>query len=162
MPQPELKPDSIHDIIDQTVRMFESESPGVSVTRHQNPEIPTLWLDREQIQRAIYNLLKNAREAFTPGDTVEISTRMIQNAAQQNWCQISIKDQGCGMTQEVLTHATDPYFTTKEHGSGIGLFITRRIILEHDGEFKIESKPHKGTSVQLLLPAYRWSTGNSR
>jgi nitrogen fixation/metabolism regulation signal transduction histidine kinase len=162
MPQLELKPDSIHDIIDKTIQIFESESPGITVRKQQRPDIPTLWLDREQIQRAIYNLLKNAREASRPGDTVEISTQMIQNSDQRNWCQIAIRDQGCGMTQDVLSHATDPYFTTKSHGSGIGLFITRRIILEHGGEFLIQSKHRKGTWVQLLLPAYRRSAGNSQ
>jgi nitrogen fixation/metabolism regulation signal transduction histidine kinase len=143
MPHLDLKKEDIADIVRQSVRLFETE---FDVRLDTDEGIDPVPLDRDQFRRAIHNLLKNAIEASSPGDSIDVTLKKVANRIR-----IQIIDHGKGMDRETIEKAAAPYFTTKEGGSGIGLFMVKRIIKDHGGEFEIRSEPNKGTCVTIEL-----------
>jgi len=106
-----------------------------------------LQLDPKQFRRAVLNVLINAVEACPAAGRVRLFSR-ISNAA----CEIEIRDDGPGMSREILDKAFDPYFTTKRTGTGLGLSITRGIIEEHGGIIEIHSSEEQGCQAVIALP----------
>ncbi len=145
MPQLELKKENIDELIRDCIALYQN----YPIHFENNATTHTLHLDREQIRRAINNLLKNAIEAspeklpirvvLTNPESVELSVR------------ITIQDQGTGIEKSLLKKILKPYYTTKKEGSGLGLFIVNRIISEHGGKFIIESEKDKGTTINIEL-----------
>jgi len=103
--------------------------------------------DREQLRRALRNLLLNALEA-TPKGTVKI--RVEERGAAS--VRIRIRDWGCGMNQETLENLFTPLYTTKARGTGLGLCYARKVVERHGGTLKIKSRSGIGTLVTLDLP----------
>jgi two-component system nitrogen regulation sensor histidine kinase NtrY len=112
------------------------------------PPAPTGWFDPAQLQQVLINLVKNADEAGGPrtGTSIEIE------AASEGGVRVTVHDRGQGMSDELLKKALVPAFTTKEHGSGMGLALCREIIDAHDGRLRISRRDGGGTSVSLWLP----------
>ncbi len=97
-------------------------------------------------------LIANAREALPPeGGRVEITTAI----DALGWLVLEVHDSGSGMTDEVLHHALEPFFTTKPDRSGLGLALARGVWRSHRGAFSIESTPGRGTLVRLTCPTWR-------
>ncbi|CAN0595756.1 unnamed protein product [Laminaria digitata] len=109
-------------------------------------------VDREQISRALINLVKNAQEAISGSGEVKLSAQdeALQGAAGV-WLQVA--DNGPGMSSEVLNSLFTPYFTTKAEGTGLGLAIVDRIVSEHGGQVRVQSQPGEGTTIRLWLPS---------
>jgi signal transduction histidine kinase len=129
-----------------------------------------LWLanvDEGQISQVIHNLLINADHAMPKGGTITISC---ENAIvvepsklplkQGNYVRINVRDHGIGIPQEHLPKIFDPYFTTKQKGSGLGLAMAYSIVSQHGGHIFAESVPGKGTTFILYLPAFDSVTAN--
>ncbi len=121
-----------------------------------------LWLvevDPGQMSQVIQNMILNAREVMEEGGTVTISARNYEGKVEElhtpltRWVEITIADEGPGMTTAVSEHLFDPYFTTKEKGSGLGLSICHSIISQHRGTIRVASAPGAGTTFTILLPA---------
>ncbi|MBN2357470.1 HAMP domain-containing protein, partial [candidate division KSB1 bacterium] len=148
MPTLTFKPALMQDIIRQTVQLVEAENPAIKIESNLE-NTRSILVDCEQIRRALHNLLKNAAEASSPGDAIHVSLKNLTDHEKQ--LQIVIRDQGCGMDADTLQKATEAYFTTKKHGSGLGLLIAQRIIFEHQGRMRIESRAGKGTTVYIDL-----------
>lgn len=105
--------------------------------------------DGVQIFRALQNVVMNAIEAV-PSNAGVVRIRCIANC---RCAEIRVEDNGCGMSSEEVAHAFDPYFTTKKcNGTGLGLFITKRIVEEHKGSIMMQSEPDKGTCISIRLP----------
>jgi len=149
MPHLELKPENIREIIKSSARLFEGEIHKVSINLNLDDDVPLIQLDKEQFRRVMHNLLKNAMEASSPGDRVDVN--LVNTAKEKPQVRIEIIDHGCGMDDETLAKAFRPYFTTKEKGSGLGLFIVNRIIADHGGELNVKSEKNKGTFVTIFL-----------
>ncbi len=103
--------------------------------------------DPKQLRRAVLNVLINAVEACRPGGRVRLYSRLTDDH-----CEIEIRDDGPGMSQETADHAFDPYFTTKKTGTGLGLSITRGIIEEHGGTIALDSQEELGCQALICLP----------
>lgn len=103
--------------------------------------------DRGKMKVAIRNILINAIEAIRGPGRVEINLR--DKGAE---LELEIKDSGCGIPEEVAVHIFEPYFSTKEKGTGLGLPICKRIVEEHEGTIRLESQPGQGTTVTITLP----------
>ena len=122
-----------------------------------------LWpvnIDEGQVSQAINNLIINADQAMPEGGIIEVRAENVVITKDfgiplppGEYLKISIKDQGVGIPEKYLQKIYDPYFTTKQRGSGLGLATTYSIIRKHDGYIDLESKVGVGTIFYMWLPA---------
>jgi len=105
--------------------------------------------DPRQLKQALLNIGLNALDAMPRGGALEIAVRP---EAQPGMVEIAVRDTGCGMASEVQARMFEPFFSTKEEGSGIGLYVAQRVIEGHRGTIAVESAPGKGTAFRILIP----------
>ncbi|MHA1868423.1 MAG: ATP-binding protein [Candidatus Heimdallarchaeaceae archaeon] len=132
----------------------KAEDNNVEIKFHPSPNIGEICLDEKGIYRCILNLVSNAIDACdkSPG-IVEIIIKPIKD---DKWVQITVSDNGCGISQENLKKLFDSFFSTKgSKGTGLGLAITQKIISEHKGNIDVESKLGEGTKFIIELPINR-------
>ncbi len=113
-------------------------------------------LDAGQLELALLNLVRNAADATPDGGTIVIATRRLAADAQgEGPAEISVADQGTGMSAETARRATEPFFTTKERGkgTGLGLSMVNGFAEQSGGRLAIETAPGSGTTMRLLFPA---------
>lgn len=140
----------LNELIAATV----SDAKGyVRVPVLQNLDIvPPLSIDREQIHKVLENLLMNASDALL-GQDGEIA---VASGHKDNWAEISIWDNGCGMPREFIEKSLfRPFQTTKKQGMGIGLYHCKTIVEAHGGRIEVESEEGRGTTFRVLLPMAR-------
>ncbi|MEA3421960.1 MAG: ATP-binding protein, partial [Acidobacteriota bacterium] len=142
---------------------------GSNVKAHNNfPD--DLWqikADKEQISQVISNLIINANQAMSDGGNLYIKIENIENLREStawhlkgNFVKLSIQDEGVGIPAEHIKKIYDPYFSTKQTGSGLGLTIARNIIIQHNGHINVTSKPGIGTTFTIFLPAEKFFNGS--
>lgn len=137
--------------------------PDVRVELELGAETPDCLIDPALFDTAVLNLVVNARDAMPNGGEIRVITGpLVQETATPDppgpgtYVCVSVKDQGCGMTAEVLRNAFDPFFTTKgEEGTGMGLPQVRALMRMIGGHVRIASEPGIGTTVDLLFPSIR-------
>ena len=104
-----------------------------------------------ELRQAIWNLILNALQSMSEGGKLKIGTRPVF-IDEEEYLEIQVNDDGCGIEEENFDNLFDPFYTTKEKGTGLGLAIVNKIVENHQGRIKIESKPGEGTSCMVLLP----------
>lgn len=109
--------------------------------------LPKLLLDEKYIKQAVLNLVKNALGAMPEGGVLTIRTEK-----KGDYVRLQVIDTGIGIPPEYLDKIFEPYFTTKEFGSGLGLTIVYKIVKEHQGEITVDSEPGKGTVFTIKFP----------
>lgn len=130
---------------------------------HCDYDIPdNLWnaeIDTGQISQVIQNIIINARDAMPDGGVIELSCQNITSHGAphlpqlpKSYIKTTIRDSGCGITENYLDKIFDPYFSTKQMGSGLGLAICHSIIKKHDGSISVQSTLDEGTTFTLYLP----------
>ena len=118
-----------------------------------------LWLvevDSGQVAQAISNVVINADQAMPEGRVLRISARNVTVDAEGvsvRYVVIKIADHGVGIPAAHLARIFEPYFTTKQKGSGLGLAVTYSVVKRHDGYIRVESNPGVGTTFRVYLPA---------
>ena len=121
-----------------------------------------LWsaeIDIEQISQALHNILLNARQAMPEGGIIEVRAENVVFDVDSlplrsgKYVLISVRDHGCGISADVLPRIFDPYFTTKQSGSGLGLATVHAIIAKHEGHITVQSTLGVGTTFTVYLPA---------
>jgi signal transduction histidine kinase len=127
----------------------ELEERGVSVLLDIDESVPLLELDPVQMQQVFHNLLRNAVQAIASGRDGRIQ---ISIHAAETEVLLRISDNGSGIPQEQMGVLFEPFRSNKSEGSGLGLLIVRRIVREHGGDLKIESREGSGTAVTISLP----------
>jgi signal transduction histidine kinase len=147
--RPELKPVSLNDIVADTLLLLDPEIKNRGVTLEYNlaARLPAAPLDAAQVKQALLNLIKNAVQAMTQGDTLTLTT-----LADDDGVWVHVADTGGGISQEKINRIFQPYFTTKEKGTGLGLMIVQRIVREHGGRIELESHTGRGTTFRLWFP----------
>jgi PAS domain S-box-containing protein len=110
-------------------------------------DMPRFSFDERYIKQALLNLIKNAMVAMPKGGTITITTKKKDEEVH-----ISVKDTGIGIPEDNLPKIFEPYFTTKDTGSGLGLTLVFKIIREHRGEITVKSKEGEGTVFFITLP----------
>jgi signal transduction histidine kinase len=147
--RPQLRPENINSIIEESVRFFapEIKDRDVVVEQELRSDLPILQLDRDQMKQAFYNLIKNSLEAMKRRGILRIRSNM-----DDTHVLVRFTDTGGGISAENLSHVFEPYFSTKAAGSGLGLLIVRRIVREHGGELSVQSTEGKGLSATVRLP----------
>ena len=124
------------------------------------PDLRPVHADKGQISQVIQNLIINANQAMPKGGTIEVTAFNKEIGRGENphlteghYVGIAIKDSGVGIPETLLKNIFDPYFTTKQTGSGLGLSICYSIIRNHGGLISVESEEGKGTTFTVMLPA---------
>ena len=155
--RPNVAEENMNDVVDGIARILETEAKekGVEITRDFGPNLPRVWIDREQMKQVLMNLILNAIQAMREGGSIFLSTRLnSRNDARHpgQFVQVEVRDTGAGIPTENLDHIFDPFFTSKDEGSGLGLSISHQIVQEHGGYVTVESKVGVGTTFCINLP----------
>ena len=137
--------DPLTDTLDALKAQFEDRRIQTQLSLPS--ALPTVLVDRAQMEQVFFNLVKNALEAMKDGGSLEIEVD-----ADDRDVHVVIRDNGSGMDAATLAHIFEPYQTSKEHGSGLGLMLSRRIVHAHGGEIDVESKPGAGTAFTVRIP----------
>jgi len=134
-------------------------SPAIDAGRTQvkaelDPDLPPVSGDANQLQQAFLNIVANALDAMPAEGVLSVASRVEQRNGRV-WVVVRVRDTGPGIPAGDLKQIFEPFFTTKElrKGSGLGLFITRQIVREHEGDLDVESEPGRGTTFALAFPA---------
>lgn len=151
--------ESINDIIDKAIelRSYWLRTSNIEIVRDYSQDIPTLYVDSQQIQQVILNLIMNAEHAIVESKKerglIRFSTTF-NNKDQK--IVVSITDNGKGIPQDIIHRIFDPFFTTKPVGigTGLGLSISHGIIKEHGGDIMVQSKIGEGTTFIIELPLH--------
>jgi len=115
---------------------------------YENGRLPSvIEADGDALLQAIVNIGKNAIDAVPSGGTVKLEAKSRGKAIK-----VTISDNGCGISRKNREQIFDPFYTTKAHGTGLGLCIAKKIVEAHEGEIKVTSRPGQGTRVSMKLP----------
>ena len=126
---------------------FELEEARVALELELDPKLPQVELDDRLMKQAILNLVQNAISAMKGGGTLRI-----QSSRQGNDVLLRISDTGIGISEENMRKIWEPFFTTKDFGSGLGLTVVFKIVKEHRGEISVESVQGEGTTFTMSIP----------
>jgi C4-dicarboxylate-specific signal transduction histidine kinase len=152
----------IGDVIGELMPIFEllARPRAANLSCSIQPDLPNVSMDRLRIQHVLFTLVQNAMEASTrPGETPQIR---IDVTGDRYGVQIAVTDRGTGIPEEARAHLFHPFFTTKPHGTGLGLASSRAIAESHQGSIGFENMPGGGASFWLRLPAATSDGGIAR
>ncbi len=144
---PEPKPVLLRDLAEAALRQWNAQGSHESIALDTNfaDALGPVHVDPDQVKEALVNLLINAREAMPHGGRLMVATR----AAEQGQVEIEIADTGCGIAPAHLEHIFEPFSTTKEYGTGLGLTNVKRLIQENGGFLDVQSQ--EGTGSRFLI-----------
>ncbi len=165
----------LSDHVLQVMQAMCSEM-GVEIHRVYH-DVPFVYVDVAQMEQVLVNLYMNAVQAMPDGGVLSVSCQVVPAGAttyphtghedgtvfefgepigvyseQQNWLELSVSDTGIGIAPDQMEWIFQPFFTTKAHGIGLGLPITRRLIEDHRGHMLVESQPGYGATLSVRLP----------
>lgn len=139
----------LNDVVNDVLHMMRDEfdRKEITVIADLDPELPPTVCDRMQMRQMLINLLQNARAAVARGGMIIVRT---QNTGK--YVRIRIVDNGHGIPRDIMPKIWSPFFTTKTHGTGLGLALVQRIVDDHRGRIIIRSRPGAGTIINVQLP----------
>lgn len=126
---------------------FELKNNGIIINTDLDLNIPRINMDVKFMKQALLNIIKNAEAAMPHGGELTIKTYESDGNVV-----LDVRDTGIGISEENIGKIFEPYFTTKQFGSGLGLTVVYKIIKEHGGEIFLESKEGKGTTFSIKIP----------
>jgi nitrogen fixation/metabolism regulation signal transduction histidine kinase len=149
LPQPDKKPIKVGQLLEKTITLinYESLNELVQITWKTNPPDLEILADKEQISQVLINLIKNSLEALK--NLAEGKILLSGEINANGRVQISVSDNGPGISEDLMDKIFIPFFTTKESGSGVGLSLSRQIMMLHGGSLKVVSVPGKLTQAIL-------------
>jgi len=149
LPRPRLEPEDLTEIIKALAAFLgpELRRAGVELAV-ELPPLPPIAADENQLRQALLNLMRNAAEAMASGGGRLSVSATVETRALE----ITVADTGPGIAAEHLDKIFDPFFSTKERGTGLGLALTQQIIAEHGGRISVETKLGQGTTFRVRLP----------
>ena len=145
----ELCEGDINALISQVMEFvkFEMEQSKILCLLELNENLPKILIDERHMKQALLNLIKNAQAAMPNGGVLTIATKYADGEIR-----ISVCDTGTGISNENLAKIFEPYFTTRETGTGLGLTQVYKIVKEHRGEITVDSGTGQGTEFKIILP----------
>jgi len=140
---------SLNELIRELVQLlrYEMEEAKVRVLPVLSESIPPMPLDEGAMKRALLNLIKNAIIAMPNGGELGLKTRK-----EQDNVIITVSDTGEGIPEELHGKVFEPFFTTRDTGSGLGLTVVYKVIKEHGGDLHMDSHPGRGSTFRITLP----------
>ncbi len=151
IPKPFLTDVTVAALLDRisVLMLPQLEKSGISLEISCEPGTLSVHADSQQVEQILINLLKNAREAVLTEEGGHIS--MIAGVTNNQSVRITVKDNGCGIAQDKLQDIFIPFYTSKKEGSGIGLSISRQLMLANKGRISVSSQVGTGTEVTLIF-----------
>lgn len=146
---PDLGPIQVQEVIEKNIGYLSSQiaQNGYIIKTRYGNQLPLIMADSEMLYQAFLNILINAMQAMPEGGEITV---IIEPSEDDLW--IFFEDEGTGIPDTVLEDIWDPFFTTKEQGTGLGLGIVKNIIETHQGLVRIDNKADAGTRVSIKLP----------
>ncbi|MBU8905823.1 ATP-binding protein [Desertibacillus haloalkaliphilus] len=141
---------SILPLVEEVVTLLNTTAvmQNIKIFLSYDERVPHIKCEPNQIKQVIINLLKNAIEAMKFGGSIYVYV----GSYHDDYVRIRVVDQGEGIPDDKMTKLGEPFYTTKDKGTGLGLMVSHKIIENHHGQLRFVSKPNEGTSVDLLLP----------
>jgi len=153
--KPVLAETDLRGVIDQALLEVHQDLAGKNIRVNKDfPPVPLVVpADEQQIRRVIKELMSNSMDTLKEGGNINISARFVRDEREgaPSKLEIAISDDGPGIPPENLHRVFEPFFTTSSEKLGLGLAISQRIISEHEGSIKVESKPGKGVTFTVTL-----------
>ncbi|WP_462413541.1 ATP-binding protein [Neobacillus sp. Marseille-QA0830] len=140
----------VSELIKEVITLSNTQSilNNVEIEVDFDEGLPKVFCEENQIKQVILNLIKNAMEAMPKGGKIFVAIK----AMQEGQISIRIQDQGIGIPKERIPTLGEPFYTTKEKGTGLGLMTCYKIIENHNGKLSIQSAVNEGTTVEIILP----------
>ena len=144
-----LREDDLAEVVEEVAALVEEElrRKNITLVREYSPGEIRGRMDKDLVKQAVLNLLKNAAQAMAKGG--EITIRLER---EDSYLKLAVSDQGTGIPGEQINRLFEPFFTTRETGSGMGLLVVYKAIRQHGGYVEVSSKPGEGTTFTIWLP----------
>ena len=150
MPAPKAVPTKVHELLDESLALYDGLFADVHFERRYAPSLPLVRVDQEQLRRVVINLVDNAIEATDRRGTVTVFTEYDR---EQGRVRLGVADDGPGIAPQDRDKLFVPNFSTKKQGSGLGLAIVSRILQEHHGTIRVEDNRPRGARFIAEIPA---------
>ncbi|MFP7297167.1 ATP-binding protein [Neobacillus niacini] len=140
----------VKELIKDVVTLINTQSilNNVQIFVEFESDLPKISCEENQLKQVLLNLLKNSIEAMPNGGNIDVKVKV----RDEGKISIQIIDQGIGIPKERIPTLGEPFYTTKEKGTGLGLMTCYKIIESHNGELTIDSEVNKGTTIEISLP----------
>ena len=145
----DLLPGSLNDQIEQVLRAYQAQADAddIDIEKYLDPDLPAILLHSDSLQAALMNLVKNALEAMERGGQLWARTYTTRGGVA-----LDLIDTGSGVDDNTVLHMFEPFYSTKDEGSGLGLPTARKIIEAHGGRISVQSDVGRGTKFTLEFP----------
>lgn len=136
-------------LLKETLALLKQDiqNRNIEVELDSAETVPKVPVDRDQMKQAFFNVIKNALQAMPDGGSLRIVLSLTSR-----FLAASFKDTGVGIKPEDFSRIFEPYHTTKQEGTGLGMMIVQRIVQDHGGQIEVQSKADAGTNITILLP----------
>ena len=159
---------NIQTLLETTLDFLDHQiqKQRVRVVKEMKNNVPSVIGDADQLQQVFLNLLLNALQAMMDGGTLRLSASLKWMAkagledCQRQYVEVCVEDTGIGIEKEVIPNIFNPFFTTKDTGTGLGLMVSQGIVQDHEGWIEVESEAGKGSVFKVYLPACQGDVGN--
>ena len=165
--KPDLAPLHLHEVLDSSTNLISQQlrQKGIELIRSYEAANDMVQADADQLNQAFINFLLNAIEAMPGRGELFVGTELVpaepysldswQQDASEGRIRVTIRDTGEGIAPDLLGRIFDPFYTTKSHGTGLGLSVAHGILQEHSGAIDVESEIGRGTSFFISFPLLR-------
>src|SRR5690606_21360391 len=152
-PVPILEEVTVESLIDRAPSFKENQVSSESFVykKEIQPDIPTIAADMDLCRQVFLNLFINAQDAMSDGGTITIHARRLNSREVA----IEVIDQGTGIPSDQLARIFDPFFTSKDNGTGLGLSLVHQIMSSHGGRMEVDSTLNQGSIFRVVFPTYR-------
>jgi len=153
-PKLKLQPISPSDVVDMTLQLltYRIESHGAKVDVRRKGKLRDVMADMDQLKEVLSNLLLNALDATNEGGHIVVEEEVREHQQLGPVAVIRARDNGPGIPKAIQGKVFEPFYSTKEEGSGLGLSIAKRIVEEHGGHLNLKSQEGDGTTFEIVLP----------
>ncbi len=149
LPKPILEAVDVKELLSRLIPLLgpELDRKGIQLNLELSPDLPTIETDRNQVLQVFINLIRNAEEAMLSGGKIQIKAQ-----GKDSILEVKVSDTGVGIDKENLDKIFDPFYTTKDTGTGLGLSFIRQVMSELGGSITVDSQKRQGTTFTLFFP----------
>jgi two-component system sensor histidine kinase PilS (NtrC family) len=145
-----IEPVELSSAINDTLELFRENGIWQNRINVIQNLAEGVWteMDANHTHQIMWNLLLNAAHAIDGTGTIEVSSRIVEG---EDMVEVTVKDDGCGMSSETVSRIFDPFFTTKTHGTGLGLSVVYRLLESYNGRLDVQSETGEGTTFRIYV-----------